>query len=69
MFRITFSKSHVKRFQQESEKAYERGNKRMIRHLEVLLMIGCNVAMETKSDRKATMDIVQSIGGMVLAHF
>lgn len=47
MFRITFSKSNVKRFQQELDKAYKRGDKRTIRHLSVLLMVGCNVALET----------------------
>jgi transposase len=47
MFRITFSKSNVKRFQQELGKAYQRGDKRAIRHLSVLLMIGCEVALET----------------------
>ena len=47
MFRITFSKSNVKRFQQELEKAYKRGDKRAIRHLSVLIMIGCSVALET----------------------
>lgn len=47
MFRITFSKSNVKRFQQELDKAYKRGDKRTIRHLSVLLMIGSNVALAT----------------------
>lgn len=47
MFRITFSKSHVKRFQQELEKAYTRGDKRTIRHLSVLIMIGYSVTLET----------------------
>jgi transposase len=47
MFRITFSKSNVKRFEQELNKAYKRGDKRAIRHLSVLLMIGCNIALET----------------------
>jgi transposase len=47
MFRITFSKSNVKRFQQELDKAYQRGDKRTIRHLSVLLMVGCKVALET----------------------
>jgi len=36
MFRITFSKVHVKRFQQELDKAYKRGDKRAVRHLSVL---------------------------------
>ena len=47
MFRITFSKSNVKRFQQELNKAYQRGDKRTIRHLSVLLMIGSHVALAT----------------------
>ena len=47
MFRITFSKSNVKRFQQELGKAYQRGDKRTIRHLSVLLMIGSKVALAT----------------------
>ena len=47
MFRITFSKSNVKRFQQELNQAYKRGDKRTVRHLSVLLMVGCNVALET----------------------
>ena len=47
MFRITFSKSNVKRFQQELDKAYRRGDKRLVRHVSVLLMIGCHVALET----------------------
>jgi transposase len=47
MFRITFSKSNVKRFQQELDKAYQRGDKRTIRHLSVLLMIGSKVALAT----------------------
>jgi transposase len=47
MFRITFSKSNVKRFQQELNKAYQRGDKRAICRLSVLLMIGSNVALET----------------------
>lgn len=47
MFRITFSKSNVKRFHEELEKAYKRGDKRAIRHVSVLLMIGCSVALET----------------------
>jgi len=47
MFRITFSKATVKRFQKELDKAYQRGDKRAIRHLSVLTMIGCHVALET----------------------
>jgi len=47
MFRITFSKSNVRRFQQELDKAYKRGDKRMVRQLWVLLMVGCKVALET----------------------
>ena len=47
MFRITFSKLNVKRFQQELDKAYKRGDKRTIRHLSVLLMIGSHVALAT----------------------
>jgi transposase len=47
MFRITFSKSNVKRFQHELEKAYTLGDKRAIRHLSVLIMVGCNIALET----------------------
>jgi len=47
MFRITFSKAHVKRFQQELDKAYKRGDKRAVRHLSVLMMISCRVALET----------------------
>ena len=40
MFRITFSKENVKRFQQELQKAYKRGDIRAIRHFSVLVMIG-----------------------------
>ena len=47
MFRITFSKTKVKRLQQELDRAYQRGDKRAIRHVSVLLMIGCQVALET----------------------
>jgi transposase len=47
MFRITFSKSNVKRFQQELDKAYKRGDSRAVRRLSVLMMIGCKVALET----------------------
>jgi len=43
MFRIRFSKARVKRFQQELDKAYKRGDKRAVR----LMMIGCSVALET----------------------
>ena len=47
MFRITFSKSNVKHFQQELDKAYKRGDNRAVRRLSVLMMIGCNIALET----------------------
>ena len=47
MFRITFSKSNVKHFQQELDKAYKRGDHRGVRRLSVLMMIGCSVALET----------------------
>jgi len=46
MFRITFSKAHVKQFKHELEKAYIRGDKRAIRHLSVLMMIGCSLTLE-----------------------
>ena len=46
MYRITFSKAHVKQFKQELEKAYERGDKRTVRRVSVLLMIGSNIALE-----------------------
>lgn len=47
MVRITFSKSHVKRLQQELEKAYAYGDERAVRRLSVLLMIGNKIALDT----------------------
>ena len=46
MIRITFSKAHVKRLQQELEKAYAYGDERAVRHLSVLLMVGNRIALE-----------------------
>ncbi len=47
MFRITFSKAHVKRLKQELEKAYVCGNLRAVRRLSVLIMIGGRMALGT----------------------
>jgi len=47
MFRITFSKAHVKRLKQELEKAYICGDLRAVRRLSVLIMIGGRIALET----------------------
>lgn len=46
MFRITFSKAHVKRLKQELEKAYISGDLRAVRHLSVLIMIAGRIALE-----------------------
>ena len=40
MFRITFSKTIVKRIKDELKKAYDRGDVRAVRRLSVLMMIG-----------------------------
>jgi len=47
MFRITFSKAHVKQLKQELEKAYRRGDTRTVRRVSVLIMIGGKVALES----------------------
>jgi transposase len=47
MIRITFSKLHVKRLQEELEKAYTYGDERAVRRLSVLLMIGHKIALDT----------------------
>ena len=47
MFRITFSKAHVKQLKHELEKAYLRGDTRAVRRLSVLIMIGGRMALET----------------------
>jgi transposase len=47
MFRITFSQETVKRLKQELEKAYERGDKRAVRRLSVLVMIGNQMVLES----------------------
>lgn len=46
MFRITFSPETVKRLKQELEKAYARGDKRAVRRLSVLVMIGGRMVLE-----------------------
>jgi len=46
MFRITFSQETVKRLKQELEKAYRRGDKRAVRRLSVLIMIGSRMVLE-----------------------
>src|SRR6266540_3740096 len=47
MFRITFSQDTVKRLKQELEKAYIRGDKRAVRRLSVLVMIGSQMVVES----------------------
>jgi transposase len=47
MFRITFSKAHVKRLKHELEKAYICGDLRAVRRLSVLIMIGGRIALGT----------------------
>jgi len=47
MFRITFSKAHVKQLKQELEKAYRRGDTRTVRRVSVLIMVGGKVALES----------------------
>ncbi len=47
MFRITFSQETVKRLKQELEKAYIRGDKRAVRRLSVLVMIGSQMVVES----------------------
>lgn len=47
MFRITFSQETVKRLKQELEKAYMRGDKRAVRRLSVLIMIGSRMVLES----------------------
>lgn len=47
MFRITFSPETVKRLKQELEKAYARGDKRAVRRLSVLVMIGSQMVLES----------------------
>jgi transposase len=47
MFRITFSKAHVKRLQQELEKAYVCGDLRAVRRISVLSMIGGRMGLGT----------------------
>jgi len=47
MFRITFSQETVKRLKQELEKAYTRGDKRAVRRLSVLVMIGSSMVLES----------------------
>lgn len=46
MFRITFTSETVKRLQQELEQAYVRGDKRAVRRLSVLVMIGRRMVLE-----------------------
>ena len=46
MSRITFRPETVKRLQQELEKAYRRGDKRAVRRLSVLIMIGKRMRLE-----------------------
>jgi len=45
MFRITFRPETVKRLKQELEKAYVRGDKRAVRRLSVLLMVGRRMSL------------------------
>lgn len=47
MFRITFSPETVKRLKVELQKAYRRGDKRAVRRLSVLVMIGSRIALES----------------------
>jgi transposase len=47
MFRITFSQETVKQLKQELEKAYARGDKRAVRRLSVLVMIGSGMVLES----------------------
>lgn len=47
MFRITFSQETVKRLKQELEQAYTRGDKRAVRRLSVLIMIGSRMVLES----------------------
>lgn len=47
MFRITFSPETVKQLKQELEKAYARGDKRAVRRLSVLVMIGKRMVLES----------------------
>jgi transposase len=47
MFRITFSQETVKRMKEELAKAYARGDKRAVRRLSVLVMIGRRIALES----------------------
>jgi transposase len=46
MFRITFQQETVKHMKQELEKAYVRGDKRAVRRLSVLIMIGKRMRLE-----------------------
>lgn len=46
MFRITFTQETVKRLKAELEKAYARGDKRAVRRLSVLVMIGSQMVLE-----------------------
>jgi transposase len=46
MFRITFSNETVKRLRSELQKAYERGDRRAIRRISVLLMLGESVTLK-----------------------
>jgi transposase len=46
MFRITFTPETVKRLKVELEKAYTRGDKRAVRRLSVLVMIGRRMVLE-----------------------
>lgn len=46
MFRITFQPETVKRLKQELAKAYARGDRRAIRRLSVLMMIGNRMSLE-----------------------
>jgi transposase len=46
MFRITFAPETVKRLKVELEKAYTRGDKRAVRRLSVLVMIGRRMVLE-----------------------
>ena len=46
MFRITFTPETVKRLKVELEKAYTRGDKRAVRRLAVLVMIGRRMVLE-----------------------
>ena len=46
MFRITFQQETVKRLKQELAKAYVQGDKRAVRRLSVLIMIGKRMRLE-----------------------